>query len=226
MTAASAFAATKAAYLLTDTAILFPPPSRQVWMFAFKTIESSRLRLAAAITGGANVFQAEDGRKMSPLGNAYSVIEAAPSQDEALAALPEALAKAYDDLTLMSEGAGNFRILIGAWDLAAQESRAYVACSPGALLPERPPFELTRMVSFVGPDVAGELDPENLKESAARMIDAQRRKSWEEGICSIGGQAILTTIDADGVRSEAIHRWPSDRVGRKIDPRPWWKRMI
>jgi hypothetical protein len=41
-----------------------------------------------------------------------------------------------------------------------------------------------------------------------------------EGAYWVGGLALLTSIDATGVRQRVIHRWKEDNVGQKITPVP------
>lgn len=36
----------------------------------------------------------------------------------------------------------------------------------------------------------------------------------------VGGFALLTEIDRDGVHQRVVHRWPEDRIGHKISPFP------
>lgn len=58
---------------------------------------------------------------------------------------------------------------------------------------------------------ADQLDP---VVDGLAILEAQRAHRFDDVVC-IGGFAQLTTIDADGVHSRIIHRWP-DKLGEKI----------
>lgn len=227
MTACNVFAATDAAYLLTDTAIL--DPTGRAWHFHPKVVQCERLRIAAGLTGDASVFELDGGQLASPLGAVEDVFDEAETQEDALSALPAALERAYAALHEMTGGAGNFIVMIALWDPAANEARAYIAQSPGVKqLPGLPTFELIRMAEFLSTSVDGGID------EPLRLIEAQRRKKAvmgsAAGFHTIGGEAQLTRIDRDGISTETLVRWP-DRIGHKIDPHRrrwpslrWWGR--
>lgn len=68
-----------------------------------------------------------------------------------------------------------------------------------------------RIVDIASGREADRLDP---VADGLAIMEAQRAARFDDGV-TIGGFAQLTTIDADGVHSRIIHRWP-DRVGRKV----------
>lgn len=46
------------------------------------------------------------------------------------------------------------------------------------------------------------------------------RQQQHDGAHWIGGKALLTSIDATGVRQRVIHHWQEDKPGQKISPEP------
>ncbi|UPJ53345.1 hypothetical protein IVB30_19735 [Bradyrhizobium sp. 200] len=50
------------------------------------------------------------------------------------------------------------------------------------------------------------------------MLEVQRRMRADDGNYYVGGHALLTSIDASGVRQRVVYRWPNDKVGEVIGP--------
>lgn len=216
MTASNAFVGPDAAYLLTDTAVT--AETGNVLTFTRKAVASGPLRVAACIAGEGTVFKLEDGSLMSPLGNVEDVFEQSATQEDAFAALPAAIAAGYEAVSSITGGTGKFRVLIAAWWMATREPRVYFAFTAGYGPAEMKPFALNRLNFMLAPDIP-HIDPSRLRErqQARRLIEAQRRKPWPDGIYRIGGCAELTTVDGDGVRTERLCSWP-DRIGRAVSP--------
>jgi len=64
------------------------------------------------------------------------------------------------------------------------------------------------------------VDPESY---LLHCMEIQRRKRFD-GRHVVGGHAVLTTVTRDGVTQRVVHRWPEDRVGKTIRPKPMdWK---
>lgn len=222
MTASSVFVANDAAYLLTDTAVLSPDGTGAIWKLASKVVQSERLRIAASLSGDANVVEYEDGRLSSPLGAVHELLEASATQQEAMKALPDALEGTDRILLEMTNGSGNFRLTIALW--SEDGPQGFFVCSSGDRLPGVEPFTLVRVNEFVHPNVPLELDPDRLAadtSEAVAMLEAQRRKRWAEGNASgfftIGGEGQLTRVDERGITTKALVRWP-DSVGKRIEP--------
>ncbi|MGN6311715.1 MAG: hypothetical protein ACTHNN_19415 [Xanthobacteraceae bacterium] len=62
--------------------------------------------------------------------------------------------------------------------------------------------------------------PRSLDGHAIAALQTQRKIAAREAAsglnpCWVGGFAQLTTVDADGVHSRVIHRWP-DQIGQKV----------
>ena len=58
----------------------------------------------------------------------------------------------------------------------------------------------------------------NPERDALALIEAQRRDpDITTGLFSIGGQAVLTCLDAKGLSSKVLKTWP-DRIGHRIAP--------
>jgi hypothetical protein len=61
------------------------------------------------------------------------------------------------------------------------------------------------------------VDPES---KLVHILEIQRRKEADDGNHYVGGLATLTTVTRDGVQQRVVHRWPEDKVGERIEPRP------
>jgi hypothetical protein len=64
-----------------------------------------------------------------------------------------------------------------------------------------------------------EADDRNVEADLLQMLEIQRRMQQEDSKCYVGGQAVLTTVNAKGVTQRVVHTWPEDKVGEAIEPR-------
>jgi hypothetical protein len=58
------------------------------------------------------------------------------------------------------------------------------------------------------------------EDKLLHLMEIQRRIPMDDGKIYVGGQAVLTTVNADGVTQRVLHRWEEDKVGEPIKPRP------
>lgn len=58
------------------------------------------------------------------------------------------------------------------------------------------------------------------EEKLLHLMQVQRRIPMDDGKFYVGGQAVLTTVTAEGVMQCVVHRWEEDKVGEPIKPRP------
>lgn len=63
-----------------------------------------------------------------------------------------------------------------------------------------------------------EADELNAEADLLHMMEIQRREQQDGGKYYVGGQAVLTTVTAEGVTQRIVHAWPEDEVGEEIVP--------
>jgi hypothetical protein len=63
-------------------------------------------------------------------------------------------------------------------------------------------------------------DERNVETDLLHMLEIQRRMQQDDGKFYVGGQAVLTTVTADGVTQRVVQAWPEDKAGEPIMPRP------
>ena len=202
MTACNAFVMGNAAYLATDTA-WFEPTSGRVRYFKSKVVASERLLMAFAETN--------DRDSGGPTAVLSAVLGQAESQRDAWERIPPALRSAYEG------GPSAFRILVAMWDNCGPQVFHLHSPRPDEGRPFfwHPGRDLLQPSIGIIPAPSG--DP---REAASSILHAQRQFRWDnDGNYRVGGAGELTTVDASGIRTETIVRWP-DRIGRKINPCP------
>lgn len=71
-------------------------------------------------------------------------------------------------------------------------------------------------------------DTRDAEADLLHMLEIQRRRRASDGKYYVGGHAVLTTVTRDGVTQRAVHRWPEDRAGKPIRPKPmdWRARRV
>lgn len=214
MTACNAFLAHGAAHLLTDTAWF--NDRQRVHKFSSKVVTSERLRIAVGETSeGCYPYGRSD---RSPQAAASRLLEKAGTQKEALDALPAAAEAAFNDLRIAGQDP-SFRLLVALWRLDWREPETYLICCPKFRSSQCRPFTLNRFSNIITPPVPAPPDwtGADVRSEAIRLIEAQHFELFDDGTYRVGGSAELTTVDASGIHTETIVRWP-DRVGRKIEP--------
>jgi hypothetical protein len=87
----------------------------------------------------------------------------------------------------------------------------------GTPIPDRP---LLDAAGFVIRDNDDRYDPE---VDLLHLIEVQRHEKIEDGYW-VGGKAMLTTINRQGIAQRVLHHWEADEVGKPISPAPMdWK---
>lgn len=225
MTACNLFLGERAAYLIADRGCYMEDGT--IIGARCKPLLSPRLRMAITTAGRACAW-AEGDQLRDPLQERLTdLFGAAVDQRAALAALPALFAAAHEELHEQEFEGAFIQGCIGLWADADDKPRGLVIGSPGHDFPGGlGPFELADVSGIASPAVDRSYWPEGevTRESALRLVLEQRKTPGEDGIFRVGVAADLVTVDTTGVRLEEIHRWP-DRIGKKIDPRPWWKRL-
>lgn len=163
--------------------------------------------------------------RYSPAHDVRKLLRDASNQHEFLAELPTVMRGAHALTAAL--GDGHFQFTVGLWNMVQQRAEAYVIGSPGHTLPSLPPFQLAGVSESVMPQIDRSLWPagELCRREALAIVREQRRTPDAGGVFRVAGFAELTTVDATGVRTEIICRWP-DRIGKKVDPRAWWTGTI
>lgn len=191
-----------------------------------KLLVSNRLRIACVISGRNSICA--DARKVEEpaLEAVRSLLVLAASQADVKAGLPAALKAAQDRIDGWETGQPS--CLKAYFALWSERPDAWVIGSTKGAFPGLTPYEVGLVEAVSQPPVDRSLWPERghdlTREVALRLIEQQRRTPAQWGAFNIGGAAELVRVDGFGIRRELICRWP-DRIGQKIDPRPWWKRL-
>jgi len=56
------------------------------------------------------------------------------------------------------------------------------------------------------------------EDKLLHLMELQRRSPADDGKFYVGGQAMLTTITADGITQRVMQRWEEDRIGELVQP--------
>jgi hypothetical protein len=209
-----------AAYFLTDTAAY--DRTGVVAAFDTKVAVSSRHRIAIARNGAAVPgTSAKITAWLEQQSSQYQAIAAVPGL---IASLAVELRETRGDLPSDCYYVPPFSLyLVAAWSIEhGRPLCCVIANGQAALPPKMAPGMLHPIGSYLSPPVVGQGFPSSRRQ-AARFIQAQRLQPDEMGNFSIGGCAELTTVDADGARTELLHAWP-DKINRPIRPR-WYERL-
>ncbi len=62
-------------------------------------------------------------------------------------------------------------------------------------------------------------DERNVEADLLQMLEIQRCMRQDDGKYYVGGQAVLTTVNANGVTQRLVHTWGEDEPGKTIAPR-------
>lgn len=85
------------------------------------------------------------------------------------------------------------------------------------------PIPPSRLLSAAGWKLADNLDDADPEIDLLHLMEVQRHEQIE-GRYWVGGDALLTSIDRNGVKQRVVHTWDEDRVGAVIEPAPIdWK---
>jgi hypothetical protein len=161
--------------------------------------------------------------------------------DAMVAGIEDALPDVHRQVGAMCQGADE-PLVLGGWSRDRNRPEGYMmsmaenAC--GANLEEtaeaiQPPlYKLHALGTLtISPYVAREAysgisgacqDMDELLRHMIALMEAQRRNFYKskgsEPFCGIGGYAVAAIVSADGIRQKVFHRWPGDRVGKRIAP--------
>jgi hypothetical protein len=61
-------------------------------------------------------------------------------------------------------------------------------------------------------------DDRDAEADLLHMLEIQRRRPASDGLHYIGGHAVMTSVDVNGVSQRVVHSWP-DKAGKRVRPR-------
>jgi hypothetical protein len=145
---------------------------------------------------------------------------------EFLAALPSVMRATERDL-VRDRAQGSWAATVALFDRRSGRASGYgIANMPALFAPSCGPYSTHRISRYLTDAVEGFRVPDvcdprrwDPKRDGEALIEAQRADLFRFGEVrcpAIGGQAILTRVDAGGVSHHVLKRWP-DRVGEHID---------
>ena len=213
MTAMNAFARDDGAYLIADTAAYHH--DGRVLAFREKVVTDARLAMMIGICG-------RTARDVEDRIEAWLATQ--PEQATAFARLSAFLCQLVDEADEADDGeAGDLpdgiRLTLAWWDADAQEGRCAIMASTPDLAGGAEPFTLRPVrtlfmpaLGAVDPWPGHSFDPE---ADGLALSEHQRRCDHGDGRARVGGQMILYRVDANGITSREICRWP-DLIGRPV----------
>lgn len=212
MTAMNAFARSTGAYLIADTARYRHDGT--VVGFAEKVVTDARLRMMIGCCGRVGHY-AED--------RIERWLAAQPDQLTAFARLSALLCELADDAGEHDAATGpipdGIRLTVAWWADREARGRCAIMASNDALAGGAQPFALRDVGTMFMPALGDcnpwpghSFDPE---AEGLALAEHQRAVDFAAGHTHVGGQAILYRVDANGITSRELCRWP-DRIGRPI----------
>lgn len=213
MTAMNAFARDDAAWLIADTACYHH--NGTILVFREKVVTDASLAMLVGNSGRAGA-DIEDVIERWMAGQ--------PDQSAALANLPTLLRGLADDaadpdLSTAGQLPEGIRLSVAWWSSTLNEARSAIIASTPDLAGGAEPFVLRPIrtlfmpsLECVDPWPLHSFDPET---DSAALAEYQRGVDHGDGYSRVGGQMVLYRVDAQGITSREIRRWP-DRIGRPI----------
>lgn len=212
MTAMNAFARQTGAYLIADTAGYRHDGT--VLGFAEKVATDARLRMMIGCCGRVGNYAGDRIERW---------LAGQPDQLTAFARLSALLCDLTDDASEHDAAAGplpeGIRLTVAWWADREARGRCAIMASTEALAGGAQPFELRDVATMFMPALSDRdpwpghsFDPE---ADGLALAEHQRAVDFDAGNAHVGGQVILYRVDANGITSRELCRWP-DRIGRPI----------
>lgn len=213
MTAMNAFARDDGAYLIADTAGFHHDGT--IRGFVEKVVTDARLAMMIGVCGRA-------ARGVEDSIEAWLANQ--PDQPTAFARLSALLCQIVDEADQEDDGkSGDLphgaRLTVAWWASDEQEGRCAIIAPTPDLAAGAQTFEIRRVGTIFMPALEGadpwpghSFDPE---ADALALAELQRDCDHGDGRSRVAGQMILYRVDADGVTSREICRWP-DCVGHQV----------
>lgn len=145
-----------------------------------------------------------------------------PDQLTAFARLSALLCTLADDA---NDGEANgdltegIRLAVAWWAPDTRDGRVAIMATTPELAGGAQPYELRHASTLFMPSL-GEADPWpghsfNPERDGLDLAELQRRAAHDDGTFRVGGQMILYRVDANGITSRELCRWP-DLIGDRI----------
>jgi hypothetical protein len=212
VTALNLFVQGKAAYLLSDSAML--DADRNVVSLKPKILSLAPIRAAVGFTG---CYSGDHDKDLWL--DVHSIADAIAQLPRILSAIRE---------RNIEGGIRPERAHVTAFVAVYDDGpRGYICTTGGKDLSGLPPLMVAQVGRAITPQVdlvqvfGRALDPESEAFDAVkhgkRLIEAQRLQREPEGHYSVGGSAELAKVSAKGVEGRTTAHW-RDRIGRPINP--------
>jgi hypothetical protein len=232
LTAINALSTPQAAYMIADSAAYWD--DGEIGGFESKVLTLPHLRMALA-TSGKLEQRWRVAKGLLKMASFDDVIEQAPARLREL--WDEGEFHDYRDqdedaafrliVAGLSERTGQGAVYALATDEQPGQTPFTFALAPIAITPSVHPDRLRKAKLIDDNNIAGGSPPEDW---LTRLIDLQRELvhlpagevaraedvAEDEGQRTIGGHAVLTRIDANGITQTVVRRW-NDSIGEKID---------
>ena len=211
MTAMSAFARTDAAWLIADTGHYHG--DGRIHSFGEKVVTDSRLSM---MIGTCGRVREDAGDRIEHW------LSEQPDQLTAFARLSALLCTLSDD-TNDGEDAGDLpegiRLTVAWWAPETRNGRCAIMATTTELAGGAQPYELRQASTLFMPSL-GEADPWpghsfDSEANALALAELQRRTVHDDGTVRVAGQMLLYRVDANGITSRELCRWP-DLIGDRI----------
>lgn len=216
MTAINLVVQRDAVHLLTDGALY--DHDGIIRAIASKSVVSQQHRMAIVPSGMATGHQVAAGLNR----------HGARTQARALAALPAVAAeiKAFN-VAGNPPGDHDLQLFVAIWSDCSDRGEAWILSTNRAYFGEGyMPGTLAEIEKLIGMDIdLGALQGRRIDYSDARsfdaecdglaLLEAQRRKPWDDGVFFVGGHAELSTVTRTGVAQKILRKWP-DQIGERI----------
>jgi hypothetical protein len=220
MTAMNAFVRANGAYLIADAASY--ADDGRVMRLGEKVVSSARLRLVIGRCG-----RLEEGcqREIS------TWLRSQPSQVSALQNVARLLRELVEhDAEAQTNGASaivgpipeGIRLTLAWWDLESNRPDAAIIANVPQLMGGAEPYTLRRVGTLFMPALQPKPWPDHTfdpETDGVKLARIQRNTPDERGIYQVGGRFLRYRVHVGGIDQTTICTW-SDRLGRKINPRP------
>ncbi len=218
MTAVTLVAGASSSYLLADGGCYGDDGT--ILHIRTKIDVSDRLRVAIAHSGLlSETFQLE--HWLSELPDQSAMLRSLPEKLRREMREIEASKDAYpEDFAAFANTPVMAHLFVALWSHEHEEPQAYVIASPGHKFgPSYVPYTVARVSGVEQPGVNPKFRPP-FKAKNARwalpVIKQQRCTPAEDGVSRVAGFAELVTVGSAGIERRIIHRWRSDKIGRKV----------
>lgn len=211
MTAMNAFARADGAWIIADTGQYHG--AGHVVAFQEKVVTDARLSMMIGTCGRA---REDAGDRIEQW------LAEQPDQLTAFARLSALLCTLADDANdgeVKGDLPEGIRLAVAWWAPETRNGRCAIMATTPDLAGGAQPYELRHASTLFMPSL-GDADPWpghtfDPEADALALSELQRRTAHDDGTLRVGGQMILYRVDANGITSRELCRWP-DLIGDRI----------